>query len=324
MVIFDLNSPIKSKGRDRDETITIPPSPFLNRLGYGTGVNVMQLVRSPRAGQVRSPWALKMLNRRVKPNKVYTHRLKAEADLLRRMSHPNIVGFRAFSNAKILYLGMEACDLSLGDMIEKRIETNSEPFLPRQMLKVCADIASALHYLHMTMQILHGDMKSYNILVNGDFVICKLCDFGVCLPLDENGVFDKRMAGKATYFGTEAWSAPEVIHGGEISSKTDIWPLGLTLWEMMALVPPHTQTEDTYMEDDSIQCLDDSMDSVTDYFSDRYGTRPAVPANISEKLYMHPLALFHCCTETMPAMRPSAQHLSIAALDMLEQCLAGR
>lgn len=53
----------------------------------------------------------------------------------------------------------------------------------------------------MTMQILHGDMKSYNILVNGDFVICKLCDFGVCLPLDENGVFDKRMAGKATYFG---------------------------------------------------------------------------------------------------------------------------
>lgn len=100
------------------------------------GVNVMQLVRSPRAGQVRSPWALKMLNRRVKPNKVYTHRLKAEADLLRRMSHPNIVGFRAFSNAKILYLGMEACDLSLGDMIEKRIETNSEPFLPRQMLKV--------------------------------------------------------------------------------------------------------------------------------------------------------------------------------------------
>lgn len=62
-----------------------------------------------------------------------------------------------------------------------------------------------------------------------------------------------------------------MIHGGEISSKTDIWPLGLTLWEMMALVPPHTQTEDTYMEDDSIQCLDDSMDSVTDYFSDRYG-----------------------------------------------------
>lgn len=96
----------------------------------------MQLVRSPRAGQIRSPWALKMLNKRVKPCKVYTERLKAEADLLQRMSHPNIVGFRAFSGSKILYLGMEACDVSLGDMIEKRVEETSEPFAPRQILKV--------------------------------------------------------------------------------------------------------------------------------------------------------------------------------------------
>lgn len=164
----EFKTPVKSrKPLESNEKITIPPSPFLNRLGYGTGtylyckficvslsilclikilllgVSVMQLVRSPRAGQIRSPWALKMLNKRVKPNRVYTDRLQAEAELLQRMSHPNIVGFRAFSKSKILYLGMEACDLSLGDMIEKKVEDDCEPFTEKQILKV-----NTFKYLH--------------------------------------------------------------------------------------------------------------------------------------------------------------------------------
>lgn len=61
-----------------------------------------------------------------------------------------------------------------------------------------------------------------------------------------------------------------MIHGGEISHKTDIWPLGLTLWEMMALMPPHSQ-DDSMNEDDSVVCLDDTADSEGDYFSKRYG-----------------------------------------------------
>ncbi|KAM3961293.1 lymphokine-activated killer T-cell-originated protein kinase [Aphomia sociella] len=312
----EFQTPIK-KNKVVEDKITIPPSPFLNRLGYGTGVSVMQLVRSPRAGQVRSPWALKMLNKRVKQNKVYSERLKVEAELLKRMSHPNIVGFRAFSKSQTLYLGMEACDVSLGDMIEKRVEDSGDPFTPKQILKVASDIASALDYLHTKMQLLHGDMKSYNILVNGDFIVCKLCDFGVTLLLDENGVFDKDRAGKAVYFGTEAWSAPEVIHGGVISNKTDIWPLGLTLWEMMALMPPHTQIDNDTL-DESGMSLDDSAASIEDdFFSDKYGTRPPIPANISEKTYAEPLTLFCCSTETMPSLRPAAHSLAAAAAAML-------
>ncbi|CAK1581453.1 unnamed protein product [Parnassius mnemosyne] len=308
----EFRTPIKTnKVVDGNDNICIPPSPFLNRLGYGTGVSVMQLVRSPKAGQIRSPWALKMLNKRVKPNKVYTERLQAEADLLQRMSHPNIVGFRAFGKTKILYLGMEACDLSLGDMIENKIEEDSEPFAPKYILKVAADIGNALDYLHTKMQILHGDIKSYNILVNGDFVICKLCDFGVTLPLDENGILDKEKAGKSVYYGTEAWSAPEVIHGGTISSKTDIWPLGLVFWEMMALMPPHTQIDDDTL-DESVDSMEDE-DSMMDYFSARYGTRPAIPSNICPVKYEQPLALLCACTQTEPELRPLASSLASAA-----------
>ncbi|CAH0406257.1 unnamed protein product [Chilo suppressalis] len=308
----------KNKGSDTNETITIPPSPFLPRIGYGTGVNVVQLVRSPRAGQIRSPWALKMLNKRVKPCKVYSERIKVEAELLQRMSHPNIVGFRAFSKTKILYLGMEACDLSLGDMIEKRVEEDVGPFVQKKILKVAVDIGSALDYLHTKMQILHGDLKSYNVLVNGDFVICKLCDFGVTVPLDENGVFDKEKAGKSVYYGTEAWSAPEVIHGGTISNKTDVWSLGLTLWEMMALMPPHTQIDDSL--DESMEMLDESAASEEDFFSERYGTRPAIPANISTEEYGAVLSIFWWCSQEQYQQRPSAAELSNAASQALQQC----
>ncbi|XP_045491811.1 lymphokine-activated killer T-cell-originated protein kinase homolog [Colias croceus] len=312
----EFKTPVKSKlmsdGGEKRE-ITIPPSPFLNRLGYGTGVSVMQLVRSPKAGQMRSPWALKMLNKRVKPNKVYTERLQAEAELLQRMSHPNIVGFRAFSKTKILYLGMEACDLSLGDMIEKRVEDGLDAFPPNNIIKVALDIGSALDYLHTKMQILHGDMKSYNILVNGDFVVCKLCDFGVTLPLNEDGVFDKENAGKKVYYGTEAWSAPEVLEGDEISSKTDIWPLGLTLWEMMSLQPPHTQIDENF--DESLE-FDDSY---VDNNFELYGTRPAIPATISVEEYNEPIALFQACTETEPSRRPSAEQLAAVAMNMMNK-----
>ncbi|XP_038215516.1 lymphokine-activated killer T-cell-originated protein kinase homolog [Zerene cesonia] len=310
----EFKTPVKSKllsdGAEKRE-ITIPPSPFLNRLGYGTGVSVMQLVRSPKAGQIRSPWALKMLNKRVKPNKVYTERLQAEAELLQKMSHPNIVGFRAFSKTKILYLGMEACDLSLGDMIERRVEDGLEAFPPNNIIKVALDIGSALDYLHTKMQILHGDMKSYNILVNGAFVVCKLCDFGVTLPLNENGVFDKENAGKKVYYGTEAWSAPEVLEGDEISSKTDIWPLGLTLWEMMSLHPPHTQIDENF--DESLE-FDDSY---VDNNFELYGTRPAIPATVSVEEYSEPISLFQACTETEPSRRPSAGQLASIAGTMV-------
>lgn len=73
------------------------------------------LERSPKVGLARSPWAVKKWLKG-KNNEVNTGRLRLEADVLRQLNHPNIVGFRAFTTGidGKPCLAMEALDMSLG------------------------------------------------------------------------------------------------------------------------------------------------------------------------------------------------------------------
>lgn len=67
--------------------------------------------------------------------------------------------------------------------------------------------AEALDYLHSEKNIMHGDLKSANILVIGDFENIKVCDFGVTLPVNSEG---KVSDPTKQYIGTDAWSPKEV------------------------------------------------------------------------------------------------------------------
>lgn len=87
-----------------------------------------------------------------------------------------------------------------------------EPFPAKNILQVGFEIAKGLNYLHHTMHILHGDIKSGNILVSHDFSVVKLCDFGASLPLTESLELNTSL-GDYCYVGTECWNAPEIIHG---------------------------------------------------------------------------------------------------------------
>ncbi|KAJ8705067.1 hypothetical protein PYW08_012387 [Mythimna loreyi] len=294
-----------------NEKFTIPPSPFLFKLGFETDV---ELYRSRRA--ILAPSAFRSMSKG-KPNKECK---RAEKEIVQRVSHPNIAGFCMSSKRSMTrYLATKGCAQFLGEMIERKIENNYEQILPKQILKVAADVAGALDYLHTKLQLLHGDIRSYNILVEGNFDKCELCDFTSAAPLDGNGVFDKEKAGLAVYPGIKSrWSAPEVIREGEVSSKTDIWSLGLTLWETMTLVPPHavpgcTAGAPAHDAEDPHH----TFGTLKNYYTARYGTRPAVPVNVSETQYMHALTLFYWSTESAAARRPSARQLCRAAQDML-------
>lgn len=87
-----------------------------------------------------------------------------------------------------------------------------EPFPAKDILKVGFEIAKGLKYLHNTAHILHGDIKSWNILVSHGFNIVKLCDFGSSAPLTESLEMDISK-GDFRYVGTECWNPPEIVSG---------------------------------------------------------------------------------------------------------------
>ncbi|CAG5088043.1 Similar to PBK: Lymphokine-activated killer T-cell-originated protein kinase (Homo sapiens) [Cotesia congregata] len=100
---------------DNLSPLKIPATPFLKQIGYGCGVNVFTLERSPKVGFARSPWAIKKRNANLSKDIKYDLRIKFEADILRNLNHPNIVGFRALtlSATGIPCLAMEKLDQSL-------------------------------------------------------------------------------------------------------------------------------------------------------------------------------------------------------------------
>lgn len=214
----------------------IPPSPFMTRLGCGTGVSVYRLNRDSNESSMRSPWAVKKVNKKARSG--ISERLALEASILKQLSHPNIVGFRAISGSidGELCLAMEDCEKALEDIIEEKAFLE-EDFTYEEILKVSWAIANALSYLHNDKKILHGDIKSGNVLIRGNFEAVKLCDFGVALRLKDDLSGLKNPCDR--YIGTEPWKCKEALKGGIITDKADIFAYGLLIWEMLALNVPH-------------------------------------------------------------------------------------
>lgn len=107
-------------------------------------------------------------------------------------------------------MALEMCSTSLGSILEERHDEDLGPLPAKNTFKMIMDIAQALDFLHTEARLLHGDLKSFNVLVKGEFEICKLCDFGVTMPLDENGEINFHKNPQLQYVGKCAHaSVPE-------------------------------------------------------------------------------------------------------------------
>ena len=152
-----------------------------------------------------------------------------EGKILKELSHPNIIHFREVINDKdYLYIVMDYADG--GDLSMKIKEQNGKFFQENKILDWFTQICLAIKHIH-DRKILHRDIKSQNIFLmkNGQI---KLGDFGIAKCL--NQTIDKAK----TYVGTPYYLSPEIINSQPYDFKSDIWSLGVLLYEMCALKMP--------------------------------------------------------------------------------------
>ena len=146
------------------------------------------------------------------------------------LSHPNAVAvFDAGEADGYLYIVMELVEgRSLGDVLAE-----AGPLEPAQATAIAASVLAALGQAH-DAGIVHRDVKPSNIMVSYDGAV-KLLDFGIARRLDDLAA-EVTVAGEIV--GTPTYLAPEQLEGRATTPATDVYAVGVVLFEMLAGVPP--------------------------------------------------------------------------------------
>lgn len=155
-----------------------------------------------------------------------------EAKILEAMRHPNIICFREVYRTKKGRLCIVMDYAEGGDISHKITEKHKKGqyFSENQILDWFTQICLALKHVH-DRKILHRDLKNQNIFLTKDNTV-KLGDFGIARVL--NNTRDKAK----TMVGTPYYLSPEIIENRPYNFASDIWSLGVVLYELCALKPP--------------------------------------------------------------------------------------
>ncbi len=176
-----------------------------------------------------------------------TDRFRREIQLARRVTHPNVCRtydvFRHGDTAseegrqEILIVSME---LLAGKTLSQEIRDKGK-LTPEQAMPIIEQMAAGLGAAHEA-GIVHRDFKSANVLLvpserATDGVRAVITDFGLARDTGQGGA---RLTGTLDVVGTPAYMAPEQLKGGEITPATDIYALGIVMYEMLTGAVPYS------------------------------------------------------------------------------------
>lgn len=197
---------------------------ILEKIGSGG----MAVVYRGRDRKLDRYVTVKVLREEFVGDEEFIERFRSEACSVARLSHPNIVrAYDVGEDGDINYIVNEYIH---GDTLKKAIKEKA-PFDSRSTINVAIQIASALSQAHKA-HIVHRDIKPQNILVGTDGVV-KVTDFGIARAATAS-----TMTTTANAAGSVHYFSPEQARGGYVDEKSDIYSLGITMFEMITGVLP--------------------------------------------------------------------------------------
>ncbi len=168
--------------------------------------------------------SIKSLNKNFFSNNEIIHRFKNEAIILSNLQHPNIVTLYDYvEDENGYYLIMEYFE---GMTLEYYIRNVIHAIPETQAILIFEQLLSGFAYAH-GQGIIHRDIKPSNILINSKLKV-KILDFGIAKMKEGN-----LQTQLGTRIGTVLYMSPEQIQGHSIDHRTDIYSLGVVLWEMV-------------------------------------------------------------------------------------------
>ena len=235
--LFDRNAmevagPLLSAPRIERE---IGPYRLRRELGRG-GMGVVYLAERAD-GQYRRRVAVKLLRSSHAPEEIH-RRFAAERQILASLNHPNIAQLLdgGVSEGQIPFLVMEYVD---GVPITTYCDRHRLGIEER--LQLFRDVCAALHHAHQNL-VIHRDIKPSNILVTGDGRV-KLLDFGIAKLMNPMlGPADQPFTLTEWRVMTPEYASPEQVRGDSLTTASDVYALGVLLYELLCGRRPHRLT----------------------------------------------------------------------------------
>jgi len=262
-----------------------------NRIGAGG----MATVYSGVDTVLRRRVAIKILRPQFAEDADFVKRFYFEAQHAAKLSHPNVVNiYDVGREGETYYIVMELIDgATLGEMIE------SDGRLPEPVaIEFAAQICAGLAYAHR-QGLLHRDIKPANILVTKDDVV-KLSDFGIARAVTTQTV---TVTQPGLVMGSVYYLSPEQAQGHELAETSDLYSLGVVLFQMLSGNLPYTG------ESPVTVALKHVSNPIPPLESDgAIGISPALTAIVRKLLQKDPAARFQSATEVATALREAREN----------------